>query len=170
MKRRFREYGFSVGNLPTGKKNCITDVDEVLVGHCTLIEDNRINTGVTMIAPHAGNIFREKVPAVIAVGNGFGKLAGYTQVNELGNIETYIGLTNTLSVGTVVESISKYFCRKAGNEDIVSINSVVGETNDSFLNDITSFAIKEKHVFQAINNLTVDTTANLLLPVGNGFS
>ncbi len=156
MKKRFREFGFKVGLLPTGPKNKITDVKGVLVGHETIKVGTKVNTGVTIIAPHSGNVFKDKVPASIFVGNGFGKLVGSTQVDELGNIETYIGLTNTLSVGTVVESICKHFAKMPENNKVFSFNAVVGETNDGFLNDIKSFPVKEKHVVSAIKGLSTD--------------
>ncbi|TKJ35894.1 aminopeptidase [bacterium (candidate division B38) B3_B38] len=149
-KPRAREVGLVVGMLPTGKWNAITDVEGVKVGHVTLIEGENIRTGVTAILPHSGNLFLEKVPAAIYVGNGFGKLAGSTQVEELGNIETPILLTNTLNVPLVADGLIEYMLSLPGNEQVRSINPVVGETNDSWLNDIRGRHINKQHVRQAI--------------------
>jgi D-aminopeptidase len=138
---RAREVGLIVGELPTGPTNSIIDVDGVAVGHETLIRGYSVRTGVTAITPHPGNIFREKVPAAIFVGNGFGKLVGLSQVNELGEIETPILLTNTLSVNRVADALVDHLLSLPGNEGVQSVNPVVGETNDGFLNDI-----RGKHV------------------------
>ncbi|MFB0517690.1 MAG: P1 family peptidase [Acidobacteriota bacterium] len=149
-KPRAREVGLVVGMLPTGKWNAITDVEGVKVGHVTLIEGENIRTGVTAILPHGGNLFLEKVPAAIYVANGFGKLAGSTQVEELGNIETPILLTNTLNVPLAADGLIEYMLSLPGNEQVRSINPVVGETNDSWLNDIRGRHINKQHVRQAI--------------------
>lgn len=149
-KPRAREVGVVVGMLPTGKWNAITDVEGVMVGHVTMIEGENIRTGVTAILPHSGNLFQEKVPAAIYVGNGFGKLAGSTQVEELGNIETPILLTNTLNVPLVADGLIDYMLSLPGNEEVRSINPVVGETNDGSLNDIRGRHINKQHVRQAI--------------------
>src|SRR6185436_18257115 len=133
---RVREAGVKVGVLPTGPLNAITDVQGVLVGHTTLIRGDDIRTGVTAILPHNGNLFREKVPGAVFVGNGFGKLAGSTQVNELGEIETPILLTSTLAVPRVADYLIDYMLALPGNEQVQSINPLVGETNDGYLNDI----------------------------------
>ena len=117
-----RDYGIKVGVMKTGKYNAITDVPGVKVGHLTLIEGDSIRTGVTAIVPHDGNIFRKKVPAAIFVGNGFGKLAGYTQVKELGNIETPVILTNTMSVAPALDALITYTLAQPGNENIASVN------------------------------------------------
>jgi len=146
----FRDYGFSIGVLPPGQDNSITDVSGVLVGHFTLNKDKNIRTGVTAIIPHPGNIFMEKVPAAIYVANGFGKLTGSTQIQELGNIETPIILTNTLSVPVAAEALIEYSLKK--NKNIKSVNPVVGETNDSYLNDIRGLHIQKRHVITAIEN------------------
>ncbi|MGK0186633.1 MAG: D-aminopeptidase [Verrucomicrobiales bacterium] len=130
--------------------NAITDVPGVKVGHTTLHEGIDIHTGVTVIKPHGGDIFKEKVPAAIVVGNGFGKLVGSTQVSELGNIETPIALTNTLSVGTVMTALVRHAL--SGNGGIRSVNAVVGETNDGRFNDIRGLHISEEHVFEAIRS------------------
>src|SRR5689334_8262038 len=147
---RAREAGGIVGILPTGPLNAITDVDGVLVGHTTIIRGDNIRTGVTAILPHGGNLFREKVPGAVFVGNGFGKLAGSTQVNELGEIETPILLTSTLSVPRVADFLMDYMLALPGNEDVLSINPLVAETNDGLLNDIRGRHISRDDVFSAI--------------------
>ncbi|GIV36743.1 MAG: D-aminopeptidase [Cyclobacteriaceae bacterium] len=147
---RLREAGVRFGVLPTGRWNAITDVTGVRVGHCTLTEGTDVRTGVTVVVPHQGNLFQEKVPAAIFTGNGFGKLAGYTQVEELGNLETPVVLTNTLSVPVAVEALIEYTLSAPGNEAVQSVNAVVGETNDGFLNDIRGLHVKKHHVIEAI--------------------
>ena len=133
---RIRDFGIDIGILKPGKYNAITDVEGVLVGHKTLIEGENIRTGVTAILPHGGNIFRDKVPGAVYVINGFGKLMGTTQVEELGCIETPVVLTNTLNVPLVVDAVMEYVLNYEGNERVGSVNPVVGETNDGGLNDI----------------------------------
>ena len=150
--QRVREFGIKPGVMNPGPKNSITDVEGVLVGHNTIISGGNIRTGVTAILPHTGNIFQDKVPAAIYVGNGFGKLAGSTQVNELGNIETPIVLTNTLSVPTASNALITYSLNQEGNENVRSVNSVVGETNDGWLNDIRGRHVGEIDVMDAINS------------------
>jgi len=147
---RARDYGIDIGILPTGRYNAITDVEGVCVGHTTIIKGDSIRTGVTAILPHSGNIFQERVPAAVYVGNGYGKLAGSTQVEELGEIETPIVLTNTLSVPVAVSAVVKYTLSQKGNEDVGSVNAVVGETNDGWLNNIQGFHVTEEDVWQAI--------------------
>jgi D-aminopeptidase len=147
---RLREFGIKTGVLSPGPLNAITDVAGVKVGHVTLIQGKGIRTGVTAVLPHEGNIFQEKIPAAIAVANGFGKLMGYTQVEELGNIETPIILTNTLSVPTAAEAVVDYILTLPGNENVESVNAVVGETNDGYLNDIRQRFVKKEHVLEAI--------------------
>jgi D-aminopeptidase len=147
---RVREAGVKVGILPTGPLNAITDVSGVLVGHTTLVRGDNIRTGVTAIIPHSGNLFREKVPGAVFVGNGFGKLAGSTQVNELGEIETPILLTSTLSVPRVADYLMDYMLSLPGNEEVQSINPLVAETNDGYLNDIRGRHITRDDVFAAI--------------------
>jgi D-aminopeptidase len=147
---RAREAGVKVGVLPTGALNAITDVQGVLVGHTTLIRGDDIRTGVTAILPHNGNLFREKVPGAVFVGNGFGKLAGSTQVNELGEIETPILLTSTLAVPRVADYLIDYMLALPGNEQVQSINPLVAETNDGYLNDIRGRHISRDDVFAAI--------------------
>nr|WP_266206305.1 P1 family peptidase [Pontibacter kalidii] len=149
-RKRARDYGVKIGVLPTGKYNAITDVDGIRVGQTTLMQGEHIRTGVTAILPHAGNIFQEKVPAAIFVGNGFGKLAGSTQVQELGNLETPIILTNTLGVGTALNAVVGHTLQQPGNEQVQSVNAVVGETNDGYLNDIRGRHVREEHVLEAM--------------------
>jgi D-aminopeptidase len=149
---RVSDLGLKVGILPTGPLDAITDVGGVEVGSTTLIRDDNIRTGVTAILPHAGNLYREKVPAGIFVGNGFGKLTGSTQVDEMGDIETPILLTSTTSVPRVADALVSYMLALPGNEDVLSINPVVGETNDGFLNDIRGRHISPDDVFGAIKN------------------
>lgn len=151
-RKRVRDYGVKIGVLTPGKLNAITDVTGVTVGQVTLIEGSNIRTGVTAIVPHAGNIFQSKVPAGIYVENGFGKLAGTTQVYELGNIETPIILTNTLSVAAGISGVVAYSLAIPGNEKVQSVNAVVGETNDGYLNDIRGQHVKKEHVVAAIAN------------------
>lgn len=150
--KTLREWGFPTGIFETGKYNAITDVPGVTVGHVTCIEGDSVRTGVTAIVPHQGNIFRNKVPAAIYVGNGFGKLAGVTQVRELGNIETPVVLTNTLSVAAGIEGVVRYTLQQPGNETVRSVNAVVGETNDGTLNKIQLMRVTPQMVINAINN------------------
>lgn len=149
--KTLREWGFPTGIFATGRYNAITDVSGVTVGHVTLIEGDNVRTGVTAIVPHQGDIFRHKVPAAICVGNGFGKLAGVTQVRELGNIETPVVLTNTLSVAAGIEGVVRYTLMQPGHEDVRSVNAVVGETNDGRLNDIRGMHVTPQMVIDAIN-------------------
>ncbi|MGH6807075.1 MAG: P1 family peptidase [Ensifer adhaerens] len=136
MRQRLRDLGFCPGVYETGSLNAITDVAGVAVGHATVVEGDRIRTGATAILPHPGNLFQDKVPAALAVLNGFGKFVGSTQIAELGEIETPIVLTNTLATGRAIEAINSWTLAQPGNEKVVSLNAVVGETNDSRLNDI----------------------------------
>ena len=147
---RIRALGLDPGLFDPGPLNAITDVEGVQVGHRTLAEGNSVRTGVTAIVPHEGDPFREKVPAAVHVGNGFGKAAGFLQVQELGTIETPIVLTNTLDVGTAVEATVAWTLRQSGHEDIGSVNAVVGETNDGHLNDIRGQHVTTEDVFVAI--------------------
>lgn len=149
---RPRELGIPFGILPAGQLNAITDVPGVKVGQLTKIEGENIRTGVTAILPHGGNLFQEKVPAAIFVGNGFGKLAGVTQVQELGNIESPIVLTSTLSVAAGMEGAVRYSLHQPGNESVQSVNAVVGETNDGYLHDIRGMHISPEEVIQAIES------------------
>jgi D-aminopeptidase len=147
---RASELGLSPGNLQPGALNAITDVAGVLVGHTTIKQGETVRTGVTAILPHGGNLFREKVPGAVFVGNAFGKLAGSTQVDELGTIETPIVLTNTLAVGTAVDAVVRWTVAQNGNNNVRSVNALVGETNDGQLNDIRSFPVTREHVTAAI--------------------
>ena len=152
QQKTLREHGFPIGIFETGKNNAITDVPGVTVGQVTCIEGDSIRTGVTAIIPHQGNIFRNKIPAAIYAGNGFGKLAGVTQVQELGNIETPIVLTNTLNVAAGIDGLISYTLQQPGNENVRSVNAVVGETNDGGLNKIQQRYVTPEIVLQALAN------------------
>lgn len=145
-----RSLGIEPGILPTGLLNAITDVRDVRVGHLTLVEGERIRTGATAIVPHGGNPFQEKVPAGVVVGNGFGKLMGSTQISELGEIETPIVLTNTLAVPRAADAILDWTLALPGNEAVRSVNPVVGETNDGYLNDIRDRVLTPEAIRGAI--------------------
>ena len=147
-----RAAGIIVGVLPPGPLNAITDVVGVSVGHSTVIRGDNVRTGVTAVLPHGGNLFREKVPGAVFIGNAFGKLAGSTQVNELGEIETPIMLTSTLNVPRVADATIDYMLALSGNETVQSINPLVGETNDGYLNDIRGRHAGRDEVFAAIKN------------------
>ena len=149
---RASDLGLKVGILPTGALDAITDVGGVEVGHRTIIRGDNVRTGVTAVLPHSGNLYREKVPGAIFVGNGFGKLAGSTQVEEMGDIETPILLTSTTSVPRVADALIGYMLSLPGNEDVLSINPVVGETNDGYLNDIRGRHITPDDVVAAVKN------------------
>jgi len=149
---RASDLGLQVGILPAGPLDAITDVAGVAVGHTTIIRGDNIRTGVTAVVPHPGNLYREKVPGAIFVGNGFGKLAGATQVEEMGDIETPILLTSTTSVPRVADALISYMLALPGNEDVLSINPVVGETNDGYLSDIRGRHITPDDVFSAVKN------------------
>lgn len=151
-KPRARDLGIEPGVFPPGPYNAITDVPGVLVGHTTIRKGDNVRTGVTAVLPHGGNIFLEKVTGAVFIGNAFGKLAGSTQVNELGLIETPIILTNTLSVGRAVEAVVDFTLNQEGNEDVFSVNALVGETNDRIMNDIRGFHVNREHVLSAIRN------------------
>ena len=149
---RISDFKIRIGVLPKGKLNAITDIAGLKVGQVTLIKGDSVRTGVTAIIPHDGNVFQQKVPAAVFVGNGFGKLAGTTQVKELGNIESPIILTNTLSVSTGMDAVITYTLVQKGNEEVRSVNAIVGETNDGYLNDIRGRHVKREDVLQAIQN------------------
>jgi D-aminopeptidase len=149
---RASDLGLKVGVLPTGPLDAITDVAGVRVGHTTIIRGDDLHTGVTAILPHPGNLYRRKVPGAVFVGNGFGKLAGSTQVDEMGDIETPILLTSTTSVPRVADALISYMLALPGNEDVLSINPLVGETNDGYLSDIRGRHIAPEDVFGAIKN------------------
>ncbi len=150
QRPRAREFGLRLGTLPTGPLNAITDVAGVRVGHATVIAGERVRTGVTVVLPHGGNLFREKVPGAVFIGNAFGKLMGSTQVNELGEIESPICLTSTLNVPRVADAVLDYMLALPGNENVRSFNALVGETNDGGLNDIRSRPVTREHVLAAI--------------------
>lgn len=165
---RARDIGLKVGILPAGPLNAITDVSGVLVGHTTIIRGDNIRTGVTAVLPHNGNLFREKVPAAIFVGNGFGKLTGSTQVKELGEIETPILLTSTLSVPRVADAVLDYVLGLPGNEDVQSVNPLVAETNDGYLNDIRGRHISRDDVLAAIKGAKGDLIEEGSVGAGTG--
>lgn len=148
--KRARNYGLSFGVMRPGPLNAITDVPGVRVGQVTLHQSDGVHTGVTALLPHGENIFQQKVPAAMHIGNGFGKMTGYAQVSELGSIETPIVLTNTLSVPTAAEALIEYTLSQPENQQIRSVNPIVGETNDGTLNDIRRRAITKAHVLEAI--------------------
>lgn len=151
-RRAARDLGVVVGILPPGPLNAITDVGGVLVGHRTVVSGDSINTGVTAILPHSGNVFQKKVPAAVVIGNAFGKLAGSTQVQELGELESPVVLTCTLCVPRAADAVLTYLLALPGNENVRSANPVVGETNDGFLNHIRLRPISEGDVLAAIND------------------
>src|SRR5687767_4301678 len=168
LRPRAREAGVIVGILDPGPLNSITDVKGVSVGHATVMRGDNVRTGVTAIIPHEGNLFREKVPGSVFIGNAFGKLAGSTQVNELGEIETPILLTSTLSVPRVADFVIDYMLALPGNEDVQSINPLVGETNDGALNDIRGRHIQRDDVFAAIKNARSGAVAEGTVGAGTG--
>ena len=161
-------YKIRIGVLAPGKYNAITDVSGVTVGHFTLVEGDSIRTGATAILPHNGNIFQQKVPAAIFVGNGFGKLAGSTQVKELGNIESPILLTNTLNVANAMNALITHTIRQPGNENVQSVNALVGETNDGYLNDIRGRHLQEAHFLEAISHAATGMVAQGNVGAGTG--
>jgi len=166
QRKRARDVGVEIGLFKTGKWNAITDIKGVEVGHETIIRGDNIRTGVTIIKPHAGDLFNEKVMAAVHVINGFGKAIGFTQVNELGTIETPIALTNTLNVFLVGDAIVEYMI--SNNPKIRSVNPVVGETNDSRLNDIQGRHVKKQHVFAAINKANTGPVKEGSVGAGTG--
>jgi len=165
---RARTLGLAPGILPTGPINAITDVPGVKVGHFTLIEDQNIRTGATAILPHQGNLFQDKIPAGLVVGNGFGKLMGSTQVVELGEIETPILLTNTLAVPRAAEALLDYTLSRPGNEGVGSVNVVVGETNDGWLNDIRARRLTSDQILTAIERASDGEVSEGALGAGTG--
>lgn len=168
QQKRPRALGVTFGVLPTGKLNAITDVAGVKVGHSTISKGDNVRTGVTAIIPYEGNIFQHKVPAGIFIGNGFGKLAGSTQVIELGNLETPIILTNTLSVANAMAALVDYTINQKGNERVFSVNALVGETNDSYLNDIRGQHIQKQDVLNAINTASTGVVEEGSVGAGTG--
>ena len=165
---RAREAGVVVGILPPGPLNAITDVAGVRVGQRTVVEGDSVRTGVTAVVPHPGNIFREKVPAAMVVGNGFGKLVGVTQVRELGELETPILLTCTLCVWKAADAMVEWLLAGPGMEDVRSINPVVGETNDGYLNDIAARPIRPEHVVEALEGARGGPVAEGAVGAGMG--
>lgn len=169
LKRvRLREAGIAIGTLPTGPLNALTDVEGVKVGHTTLIEGESIRTGVTAIFPHGGNLFHERVPAAIHVGNGFGKLVGVTQVDELGELESPILLTGTLGVWRAADALVTWMLAQPGMGQVRSFNPVVGETNDGFLNDIRSRPLRPEHVVHALESATSGPVPEGAVGAGTG--
>jgi D-aminopeptidase len=167
-KPRARDLGIAPGVFAPGALNAITDVEGVRVGHTTVVEGERVRTGVTAIVPHAGNLFQDKVAGAVFVGNAFGKLAGSTQVAELGTIETPIVLTNTLSVGVAIDAVVRYTIAQPGNEQVRSVNALVGETNDGGLNDIRGLHVTRDHVLDAIRNAKPGAVAEGAVGAGTG--
>ena len=165
---RPRDLGILIGVMQTGPQNAITDVAGVKVGEITLFNGENVRTGVTAIIPHQGNLFQSKVPAAVFVGNGFGKLAGTTQIEELGNIESPIILTNTLGVAAGIEGVVVYTLTQPGNENVQSVNAVVGETNDGYLNDIRGRHVKTEDVLAAITNAKEDKVLEGNVGAGTG--
>ena len=167
---RARDIGLTPGVLSTGELNSITDVPGVKVGQVTIWEGSDVRTGVTTILPHDGNLFQEKVPAAIHLGNAFGKLVGYTQVRELGYIESPIVLTDTLAVWNAANAVVSYLMNLPGNEEIRSFNPVVGETNSGRLNDIRGRHVKESHVLESIRNAIGGPVQEGVVGAGTGTS
>ncbi len=167
-KETTSEYNIRIGVLQAGTSNSITDVSGVMVGQTTIIKADSIRTGVTAILPHNGNLFQQKVPAAVYTGNGFGKLAGTTQIKELGNIESPIILTNTLSVATAMNAVVGFTLSQKGNENVQSVNAVIGETNDGYLNDIRGRHVKEADVLHAINIASSEKPAEGNVGAGTG--
>jgi D-aminopeptidase len=165
---RARDLGIAAGVLDPGPRNGITDVAGVSVGHVTLVEGDDIRTGVTAIRPHGGNLWRDRVPAGFAVGNGFGKFAGSTQIAELGELEAPVILTNTLSVAAAVAGSIDWTVAAEGNAQLRSVNAVVGETNDGYLNDIRACRVTREDVVRAIERATEDHVAEGNVGAGTG--
>ena len=166
---RPREYGIQFGVLQTGEHNAITDVEGVLVGQVNVHDDAKgAHTGVTAILPHGGNLFKEKVPAGIFLANGFGKMTGYPQVKELGNIETPIVLVNTLNVAAGLDGIIDYTFSFKENGDCRSVNGVVGETNDGGINDIRARFLTSKDVLKAIQSAKTGPVEEGVVGAGSG--
>ena len=167
-KPRARDLGLAPGVFQPGPLNAITDVAGVTVGHVTLHQGDSIRTGVTVVVPHSGNVFQDKVPGAVFVGNAFGKLAGSTQVDELGTIETPIVLTNTLSIGAAVEGLVRWTIDQPGNDTVRSVNALVGETNDGGLNDIRGQHVRPQHVIDAIKSAKSGAVAEGSVGAGTG--
>jgi D-aminopeptidase len=169
QSRRPRDLGIVPGALPTGPANAITDVGGVRVGHTTIIEGDSVRTGITAILPHSGNLFFDRVPAALHVGNGFGKLIGVTQLTELGELETPILLTCTLCVWKAADAMASYLLEQPGMEEVRSINPVVGETNDGYiLNAIRSRPVSDSAVRQALGNAVTGPVQEGSVGAGTG--
>ncbi len=165
---RARELGIVPGSFEPGPWNAITDVPGVRVGHATILSGDDVRTGVTAILPHAGNLYRERVAAALHIANAFGKLVGSTQLAELGQLETPILLTNTLSVWDAAAALAEWMLALPGNESVRSINPVVGETNDGWLNDIRGRHVRAEHVRQALTSATTGPVAEGSVGAGTG--
>ena len=165
---RAREIGLAPGVFAPGPLNAVTDVSGVSVGHATLIEGDAVRTGVTVIVPHAGNLFQDQVAGAVFVGNAFGKLAGSTQVEELGTIETPIALTNTLGVGAAIDGLVRWTLDQPGNQNVRSVNALVGETNDGGLNDIRGQHVRPQHVLDALKGATSGAVLEGSVGAGTG--
>ncbi|MEN6561422.1 MAG: P1 family peptidase [Acidobacteriota bacterium] len=165
---RAREFGLIIGVLPPGPLNAITDVAGVKIGQVTIVEGRDVRTGVTVILPHGGNVFQDKVPAAISVGNGYGKLAGVTQVRELGTLESPIVLTSTLSVPAAADAVIDWTLGLPGNEKVGSVNPVVGETNDGWLSDIRGRHVTKARVLEAIRAAADGPVAEGAVGAGTG--
>ena len=165
---RARDIGLAPGVFATGPLNAITDVAGVSVGHSTLVVGDHVRTGVTVVVPHAGNVFQDKVPGAVFIGNAFGKLAGSTQVEELGTIETPIALTNTLGVGAAMDGLVRWTLDQPGNQNVRSVNALVGETNDSGLNDIRGQHVRPQHVLEALKAATTGAVPEGSVGAGTG--
>src|SRR5215210_2512935 len=165
---RSRDLGIAPGTLETGVNNAITDVAGVRVGHSTIVSGDGVRTGVTAVLPHGGNLFQQKVAGAVFVGNAFGKLAGSTQVDELGTIESPIVLTNTLAVGTALDATVRWTLAQPGNESVRSVNALVGETNDGTLNDIRGLHVAREHVVDAITRASAGSVAEGSVGAGTG--
>ncbi len=170
QSKRARDYGIEIGILKTGVNNAITDVPGVKVGQVTIMQGDSVNTGVTAILPHSDNIFQNKVPAAMFIGNGYGKMTGYPQVEELGNIETPIVLTNTLSVPTAADALIDYTLQFEENKNVRSVNPIVGETNDGGLNDIRKRYVSKNHVLLAIQKANTGLIEEGNVGAGTGTS
>jgi D-aminopeptidase len=168
QQKRARALGISIGVMSPGKLNAITDVAGVKVGQVTVVKGDSVRTGLTAILPHGENIFQQKVPAAVFIGNGFGKLTGTSQIEELGNLETPIILTNTLNVPEAAAAVINYSLHQPGNEKVRSVNTVIGETNDGGLNDIRGRHVKEQDVLQAITKAVSGSVAEGGVGAGTG--
>ncbi len=165
---RARDIGLAPGVFAPGPLNAITDVAGVSVGHATLVVGDHVRTGVTVVVPHTGNVFQDKVPGAVFVGNAFGKLAGSTQVDELGTLETPIALTNTLSVGAAMDGLVRWTLDQPGNQNVRSVNALVGETNDGGLNDIRGQHVRPQHVLEALKAATSGAVPEGSVGAGTG--